>query len=92
MRKRQREKQIAKVIKNLREYFGYSEKSLAEFLGISLAGYKALEYGNKSLTALQWVKLSNLYGVPKTYIYDEKMQETYKLKKYKFCGYNNEPK
>jgi transcriptional regulator with XRE-family HTH domain len=90
MTERQRRKQIAKVIKDLREYFGYTERSLAEFLGLSLAGYKTLEYGNKPLTALQWVKLSNLYDVPTTYIYDEKMRKTYKLKKYKFCGYNNE--
>jgi predicted transcriptional regulator len=87
---RQRRKQIAKVIKDLREHFGYSEKNLATFLKTSLAGYKTLEYGNKSLTALQWVKLSNLYDVPRTYIYDEKMRKTYKLNKYKFCGSNNE--
>ena len=55
---------IGNLLKRLREQCGYTQKNLAEFLGISENELFEIENGNGVITANTLYRLSSLYGVP----------------------------
>ena len=94
---RQIRKEIGEKIKDLREEYNQytyfiNPQRLADFLGIPLAEYMAIEFGKKPIGVVYLQKLANLYDVPLTYFMDEKVREKTKIKPYKFCGFKPEPK
>ena len=56
--------EIGNLLKRLREQCGYTQKSVAEFLGIRENELFEIENGNGVVTASALYQLSWLYGVP----------------------------
>lgn len=50
-------------IKNLREFYGFSQKEIAEYLNLSTNGYSMKENGLRKFTLDEAKKLAELFGV-----------------------------
>lgn len=50
-------------IKNLREFYGFSQKEIAEYLNLSPNGYSMKENGLRKFTLDEAKKLAELFGV-----------------------------
>lgn len=54
---------LAKNLKYLRKQFGYTQKYVAENLGITYQSYQAYEFGTTVPTLQNFIKLANLYDI-----------------------------
>ncbi|MBQ3494493.1 MAG: helix-turn-helix transcriptional regulator [Clostridia bacterium] len=54
---------LAKNLKYLRKQFGYTQKYVAEKLGITYQSYQAYEFGTTVPTLQNFIKLANLYDI-----------------------------
>lgn len=62
-------------IKKIREDLGYTQEQFAEFLEMSLSGYKKLESGDVNLTVDKLYMLNKKFGLSADYIlFDEKAE------------------
>ena len=65
-------------IKKIREDLGYTQEQFAEFLEMSLSGYKKLESGDVNLTVDKLYMLNKKFGLSADYIlFDEKAESGY---------------
>ena len=64
--------EFSKIIKDLRLQYGYTQRCVAEKLGISYQSYQAYELGIAVPTLQNFLKLANFYDVSLDFLVGEK--------------------
>jgi transcriptional regulator with XRE-family HTH domain len=68
-------KTLGERLREAREYVGFSQEDVAEFLGISRSALSLIESGQRKVDALELKKLAGLYKRPVGYFTGEKIEE-----------------
>src|SRR5438105_1519930 len=62
-------------LRTAREYLGFSQEEVADYLGVSRSALSNIETGSRKVDALELKKLASLYKRPVTYFTGEEGEE-----------------